>query len=170
MSLYVQWVNDIKRHCSSKWLTDSQTQAFEAIRNNWAGEPFVCLYGASGSGKTFIGHLLVKECGYLYTQDLREVSEGDHQIVLDGGEYSRLMRPLLQNMGWKRIIMLMRKVPRDPMPTVHLSLTERDVKQFQNTATRNHIIPTFQCSLETTDLNQWIRSEAVVRGHNHGVN
>ncbi|MHB1681278.1 MAG: hypothetical protein ACYCYO_00420 [Bacilli bacterium] len=169
MSLYVQWINSIKQHSSSEWLTDNQAKAFETVINNWQGEPFVCLYGASGSGKTFIGHLLEREYGYVYTQDLREVSEGNYEVVLDGQEYNRLMRPLLQSKGWKRIILLTRKLPRDPMPTVHLTLMERDVRQFQNILNRNNIIPTFQCSLKTTDLHQWIRSEAVVRGNTYGA-
>ncbi len=65
MSLYVEWVNQIKAKATSAWLTKGQRTAFESIVTKWQSHPFVCLYGPPGCGKSFIARLLSSEQGYL---------------------------------------------------------------------------------------------------------
>ncbi len=164
MSLYVEWLNQIKLKADYEWLTKSQRKAFNDIVERWPAEVFLCLYGPQGSGKSFIARLLVKMHGYIYTNDLKGLEPGPHLVVVDGEEYNRLMRPMAQLLGLKRIVVLMRRPPRDPMPRTEVALDEHDVKQFQHNLIRYGVLQAFKTEVDGTDLGQILRAEAIIRG------
>ena len=164
MSLYVEWLNQIKLKADYEWLTKGQRKVFDDIVERWPAEVFVCLYGPPGCGKSFIARLLVKMHGYIYTNDLKDLEPGPHLVVVDGEEYNRLMRPIAQLLGLKRIVVLMRRPPRDPMPRTEVALDEHDVKQFQHNLIRYGVLQAFKTEVDGTDLGQILRAEAIIRG------
>lgn len=170
MSLYVEWVNQIKARATPEWLTAGQREAYENLLQRWPAEQIVCLVGPPGSGKSFIARLLVRERGYVYVtslQELQELEPGPRQVVVDGSEYNRLIRPAAMQLGLKRVVVAQRRLPKDPIPGVEIQLTERDVNQFQHNLTYHGILSSFLTHAKGTDLGQILRAEAVERGNAH---
>jgi len=164
MSLYVEWLNQIKLKADYEWLTKNQRKAFDDIVERWPAEVFLCLYGPPGCGKSFIARLLVKIHGYVYINELKSLEPGPQLVVVDGEEYNRLMRPRAQMLHLKRVLILMRRPPRDPMPKVGVSLDEHDVKQFQHNITKHGVLQSFKTEVVGTDLGEILRAEAIIRG------
>ncbi len=164
MSLYIEWLNQIKLKADYEWLTKSQRKAFVDIVERWPTEVFVCLYGAAGCGKSFIGRLLVKISSFVYVNELRDLEQGPQRVVVDGEDYKRLMRPVVQALRLKRVVVLMRRPPRDPMPKVGIALDEHDVRQFQHNITKYGVLQSFKAELNGTDLGEILRAEAIIRG------
>ena len=164
MSLYVEWLNQIKLKADYEWLTKSQRKAFNDIVERWPAEVFLCLYGPQGCGKSFIARLLVKLHGYVYTNELKGLEPGPELVVVDGEEYNRLMRPRAQMLRLKRVVILMRRPPRDPMPKIEVALDEHDVKQFQHNIIKYGVLQSFKTEADDTDLGQILRAEAIIRG------
>ena len=164
MSLYIEWLNQIKLKADYEWLTKSQRKAFNDIVERWPAEVFLCLYGPQGCGKSFIARLLVKLHGYVYTNELKDLEPGPELVVVDGEEYNRLMRPRTQMLRLKRVVILMRRPPRDPMPKIEVSLDEHDVKQFQHNIIKYGVLQSFKTEVDGTDLGEILRAEAIIRG------
>lgn len=164
MSLYVEWLNQIKLKADYEWLTENQRKAFDDIVKRWPAEIFLCLYGPPGCGKSFIAQLLVKMHSFVHTNELKGLEPGPQLVVVDGEEYNRLMRPRAQMLGLKRVVILMRRPPRDPMPKIEVALDEHDVKQFQHNVTKYGVLQSFKTELNGTDLGQILRAEAIIRG------
>jgi len=164
MSLYVEWLNQIKLKAGYEWLTKSQRKAFNDIVERWPAEVFLCLYGPQGCGKSFIARLLVKIHGYVYINELKALELGPQLVVVDGEEYNRLMRPRAQMLRFKRVVILMRRPPRDPMPKVEVALDEHDVKQFQHNLIKYGVLQSFKTEVDGTDLGQILHVEAITRG------
>jgi len=164
MSLYVEWLNQIKLKADYEWLTKNQRKAFDDIVERWPAEVFLCLYGPPGCGKSFIARLLVKMHGYVYTNELKDLEPGPQLVVVDGEEYNRLMRPRAQMLGLKRVVILMRRPPRDPMPKIELALDEHDVRQFQRNIIKYGVLQSFKTDTDSKDLGEILRGEAITRG------
>ena len=164
MSLYVEWLNNIKAKALYDWLTDSQRKAYDQIVSKWKGSTFICLFGPQGCGKSFLARLLVREKGYTYENEIQNVEPGTPKVIIDGEEYSRLMRPIVMLNEIKRVVVIMRRSPKDPMPSVEIILTEHDIKQFQHNLTKHGVITSFVTDAEGTDLGQILRKEAIARG------
>jgi len=168
VSLFVRWINQIKEKCTSEWLTDAQQEVYRKVLGLWKHERYMCVYGATGCGKSFIARLLHKENGFYYTNDLKEVPTGTPKVVLDGVEYNRLMLMERTKLGINTLLILCRKRPRDVMPSMELVLTERDVRQFIHRLRENNIITEFRASIEgQLDLNRILCEEAMKRGEEY---
>jgi hypothetical protein len=164
MSLYVEWLNKIKTMSTYEWLTDAQRTAYDLILKKWESQPFVCLCGPAGCGKTFVARLLAREHGYVYSHAIDSAFEGSEQILVDGEEYSRIMRDIARLRRLKRVIVLMRRPPQDRMPQPKIELTARDVRQFQHNLTKCGVLQAFTLDHEGTDLGEILRKEATARG------
>jgi len=164
MSLYVDWLNQIKLKADYEWLTQNQRKAFNDIVERWPAEVFLCLFGPPGCGKSFIARLLVKIQGYVYTNELKTLEPGPQFVVVDGEEYNRLMRPIAQMLRLKRVVILMRRPPRDPMPKIEIDLDEHDVKQFQRNLIKYGVLQSFKAEIGGKDLGEILRTEAILRG------
>lgn len=164
MSLYIEWLNKIKAMATSEWLTEGQRSAYEKILTKWANQQFICLCGPPGCGKTFVAHILSKEHDYVYSHDISKVEDGSQNVLIDGEEYTRLMRDAAKLKGIKRAIVLLRKPPQDRMPKAEIVVTEKDVRQFQNNLTINGVLGSFLKDPDSTDLSQIIRTESIARG------
>lgn len=164
MSLYVEWLNKIKALSTNAWLTDAQRDAYDQILSKWQSQSFVSLIGPSGCGKTFIAHLLAREHKYIYAHDIQSASEGAAELIIDGEEYSRLMRDVARLRGIQRVIVLSRKALKDQMPQAKVIITPKDLKQFQHNLIEHHILQSFMSTSETTDFAQILREESIMRG------
>lgn len=164
MSLYIQWLNKIKAVATSEWLTESQQNAFNNILKRWANHEFICLCGQSGCGKTFVAHILAKEHNYTYSNEISNVLENSSNVIIDGEEYTRLMRDVAKLKGIKRTIVLLNKPPQDRMPKAEIIITEKDIRQFQRNLTFYGIIGSFLQDPDTTDFSKIIRNESIQRG------
>jgi hypothetical protein len=164
MSLYIKWLNKIKAMATSDWLTDGQKKAYDLLLTKWQNQQFICLCGTAGCGKTFVAHLLSREHDYVYSHDISGVVDGSHNVLVDGEEYTRLMRDAARLKGIKRVVVLLRKPPQDRMPKAEIILGDRDVGQFQNNLTKHGILGSFQKMAEGTDLSKIIRAECIARG------
>jgi len=164
MSLYIEWLNKIKAMATSDWLTDGQRKACDQILKKWQNQQFICLCGTAGCGKTFVAHLLSREHDYVYSHDISSVDEGSHNVLIDGEEYTRLMRDAARLKGIKRVIVLLRKPPQDRMPKAEIILGDRDIGQFQHNLTKHDILGSFQKNAESTNLSKIIRAECIARG------
>ena len=167
MSLYVDWLNQIKLKADYGWLTKNQRKAFDDIIGRWPIEIFICLYGQPGCGKSFIARLLVKEHGYAYVNELKNLEPGPQSVVVDGEDYNRLMRPIAHILHLKRVVILMRRPPKDPMPKIEIVLDEHDVKQFQHNLIKYGVLQSFKTEMGTKDLGEILRNEAIIRGGNN---
>lgn len=164
MSLYVQWTNCIKERADESWLTEQQQEVYDQLLTHWQNQAFVNLYGAPGSGKTFIAHLLVRKHSYVYAQDLQEAPEETPNVVMDDAEYTRMLRPLARSMNLGRVVLITRGRIAEAMPSVQLQLTEKDVRQFQAGLAKYCNI-TFTKTVPTgVDLSSIIREEVIRRG------
>lgn len=169
MSLFVQWTNRIKADATVEWLTISQRTAYLHLLNFGLGEPFVSLFGPAGSGKSFIARLLERDQGYTRVSRLDQAPHGTAVVVVDGEDYTRLMRPVAMMQQFKRVIVIGRRPPSDPMPMVRLELNERDVRKFQNNLIRSRIMESFLANHQGVDLGKILRDEAVVRGREYAT-
>jgi MoxR-like ATPase len=164
MSLYVEWLNKIKAIATSDWLTENQRKAYDQILTKWANQQFICLCGPAGCGKTFVAHILSREHDYVYCHEISEVIDGANNVLVDGEEYTRLMRDIAKLKGLKRVILISRKPPQERMPKAEITLTDKNVRRFQHNLTSHGILGTFQNEMDTVDLNQLIRAECIARG------
>lgn len=163
MSLYMEWLNQIKAKATSSWLTKGQRVAFESIVNKWQSHPFVCLYGPPGCGKSFIARLLSNEQGYQYVHEIEEASEGTDQLVLDGNDYSRMMRAIALMRRICRVVVVMRQAPRESMPKAQVVLDEEDTRQFQHNLYQHGIIRSFHTSEQGSNFERILQAEAMER-------
>jgi len=164
MSLYIEWLNKIKAMATSEWLTGEQRNAFEKILTKWSNQQFICLCGLPGCGKTFIAHILSKEHDYVYSHDILGVENGSKNVLIDGEDYTRLMRDAAKLKEIKRVIVLLRKPPQDRMPKAEIVIAEKDIRQFQNNLTKNGVLGSFLKDPDSTDLCKIIRTESIARG------
>jgi hypothetical protein len=164
MSLYVEWLNLIKLKADNSWLTISQAPVYNAILTNWMNQPFINLYGAHGSGKSFIARLLSSKNQYTYSSSLEEVPEGSTNIVIDDASYSRSMRTIARERQLTRIILITVLQITEAMPHVELMLTEKDREQFVAGVGKNCQIFFNNSIPEGTDLNQILIRELRNRG------
>jgi MoxR-like ATPase len=167
MSLFTTWINLIKERATEAWLTEHQREAYEAILNRWRTADFVNLYGAQGSGKSFIARLLANAHDYAYVQALTQAPAQAAQVVLDDAQYNRTMRPEARALGLGRVILITETPISEAMPRFELVLDERDVSQFTR-ALSDYCDIIFTATVpEGTDLARIIRREVVKRGENN---
>jgi energy-coupling factor transporter ATP-binding protein EcfA2 len=163
MSLYIEWLNNIKAKATSDWLTDNQRKVFDQILSKWVHQQFICLCGQPGSGKTFIAHLLSREHDYVYFHELSDVEDGSCNVLIDGEEYTRLMRDAARIREIKRIIILSRKPPQDRMPKAEIMLDDKDIRQFQHNLIKFGILKSCMKDAESKDFSQTIKTEYIAR-------
>jgi len=167
MSLYVKWVNTIKAMATEAWLTDRQREVFDALLTRWGSHSFVNLYGAQGSGKTFLAHLLAKGHDYAFAQDLADAPPGSPQVVLDDAQYDRMLRPLARDLCLGRVILITEAPVRETMPRIELALGIHDVHQFCVNLSERCGIGLIHTLPEGLDLGEILRRELVARGEAH---
>jgi hypothetical protein len=136
VSEFARTIDRIRANLSESWLTDSQSTVWTQLKK-LMGPPYyvVNIYGAAGTGKTFLGWLLEKQrhAAYASADDVPWQSwQGQPLVVLDDHDSSRRavrsLRSQLQLWGIGQAIVLTRQRAQDDIPCLHLAVTERDVQ------------------------------------------
>lgn len=122
---------------SVDWLTPSQKNVWEALQR-FDGPPHrvINVYGAEGSGKTFLGVLLerLSYSTYRIWPDVQKplFSRLTVDDILADRSTARNVRPLVDKYGIQQIILLSRsRVDEKAMPTFELRVTEEDIEAFR---------------------------------------
>lgn len=119
------------------WLTPSQRTVWEAMQR-FDGPPHrvINIYGAEGTGKTFLGWLL-ERLNYATYQVWPNVQKPllarmTLDDVLPDRTTTRELRPLVDTYRLQQIILLSRvRVDERAMPTFELRITEEDIAGFR---------------------------------------
>ena len=144
MSRYTKTLDLIKTNLTENWLTDSQREVWMQL-SKFMEPPYyvVNIYGASGTGKTFLGWLLQKQKRALYA-DASDPSwqswKGQYLVVLDGYDSSRRavrsLRSQLQLWNIGQAIILTCQKAQDDIPCLHLAVTDKDIQIVKATLYR----------------------------------
>jgi hypothetical protein len=127
----------IRDRLSQDWLTSSQRLVWQAIRSfDGPVHRVINIYGAEGTGKTFLGWLLEREQYSSYAIWSEIPKPVLPRLTLDDAIPDRLetraMRPLVDKLGIKQIILLSRsRVDEPDMPAFELHVTEDDLERFR---------------------------------------
>lgn len=167
MSLYVEWINQIKMMSDESWLTENQKDVYQAVLTRWQAHPFVNLIGPAGSGKTFIARILAKNHGYVHTHKIEDAPEQSQQVIVDNADYSRSMRLMARVNGLDRVILITQVPIREAMPSVRLELTEKDVQHFIVNLSEHCHIQFTETKPQGVNLAEILRKEVIQRGGTH---
>ena len=127
----------IRDRLDAKWLTPSQKTVWEAIqRFDGAPHRVINIYGAEGTGKTFMGWFLerMNHSTYYIWPDMQKplLPRLTLDDVLPDRMTTRNVRPLVDKYGIQQIILLSRtRVDEHAMPTFELHATEDDLESFR---------------------------------------
>ena len=141
---YTKTLDLIRSNLTEAWLTDSQREVWLQL-NRLLEPPYyvVNIYGAPGTGKTFLGWLLHKQGRALYADagDLSWSSwKGQPLIVLDGHDSNRravrALRSQLHLYDIGQVIILTQQKAQDDIPCLHLAVTDRDIQIVRATLYR----------------------------------
>ena len=133
MSAYIEVINRIKKNFSKEWLTPSQIQAFEELKNFLSPpQRAINIFGEKGAGKTFLGWVLQKECVGVYIPSYEDLIGNQRSIILDSYSNRRkLVRKIRNDLEMKNIgniIILTRYAAEDDIPRIEVGLTEDDIR------------------------------------------
>ena len=119
------------------WLTPSQKRVWEAMQR-FGGPPHrvINVYGAEGTGKTFMGRFLERHgySTYHVWPDIQKplLSRLTLDDVIADRSTTRSVRPLVDTYGIQQIILLSRmRVDEKAMPAFELHVTEVDIESFR---------------------------------------
>jgi len=127
----------IRDRLSPDWLTPSQVEVWDAL-HRFDGPPHrvVCVYGAEGTGKTFLAWLLEREKYSTYGLWSNPPRPVLPRLTLDNALPDRLVtrdvRPLVDQLGLRQILLFSRfKVDEPFMPAFELRVTSDDLECFR---------------------------------------
>jgi len=138
MSLYLYNLNRIKDICSTNWLTTNEERAYKQIKN-WLLRPgltFIYLYGYHGTGKTFLGWLLLKEKIAQYFANPKSCLQNApiynpvfvDNLGIEKSNFREIMRSL-EIAGIKKAVIVGIYPIQEDIPKVNLALDVNDLKQ-----------------------------------------
>lgn len=142
----------IRDHLSLDWLTPSELSIWEQL-HHFAGPPhrIVNVYGAPGSGKTFLGWLMHREGYATYGVWSRRPKPVHARLVLDNAATdqagTRALRPLVDELGVRQMILLSRRRVDEPaMPAFELQVTPDDLEHLRGNLYRqlDYVLPDVQ--------------------------
>lgn len=134
MSELIRILNSIKIHRTGAWLTPSQRNVQEAIKELLRVPQTINLCGPAGSGKTFLAWHLADELGYVYLPHPGHLvyteSLGSEGLIIDNCRPDRrahrdILR-ILQLNSVLRAIFITRQIIQDYTRYVELKLTFSD--------------------------------------------
>jgi len=139
----------IRDHLRIDWLTPSEMAIWEQI-HRFDGPPhrIINVYGAPGSGKTFLGWLMRREGYATYGLWSKPPNPIHARLVLDNAatdkDATRALRPLVDELGIRQIILLSRRRVDEPaMPAFELPVTPDDLQHLSATLYRHfgYVLP-----------------------------
>lgn len=133
MSEFIRKLNAIKSGSSDEWLTPSQERAAKQIRLALQANATVNLFGAAGTGKTFLAWRLSEQLKFPYFAGLAQFMESkvrNRGVIIDNCYSTRSAhRELLKSIGFRGIlqaVLVSRRLVRDYTRYVELKLTSED--------------------------------------------
>ena len=142
----------IRDHLSLDWLTPSERAIWDEI-HRFEGPPhrIINVYGAPGSGKTFVGWLTQREGYATYELWSRRPRPVHARLALDNAATdqaaTRALRPLVDELGVRQIILLSRRRVDEPaMPAFELQVTPDDLEHVRANPYRHldYLLPDVQ--------------------------
>jgi hypothetical protein len=137
MSSYEILTARIRDRLSSEWLTPSQKMVWERLRQ-FDGPPYrvINIYGAEGSGKSFLAWVMEREQYASYSIWGRDYHPSFSRLVLDDAvterEATRELRPLVDRLKLKQIILVTRSsVDERAMPAFELRINNEDLEHMR---------------------------------------
>lgn len=163
MSRYVRLLNCIKRKRNPSWLTGSQRQALEELKDACRTPGSVNLCGSVGVGKTFLTWTFADEFGYDYFPHVSHFKHAEELstagVVVDNNlPDRRAHREVLKVLRFRNVqnaIIVTRGLVEDYTRYVELELDEADIEEVANNLTACGF---FSQSLEATSLWYLINS------------
>jgi len=123
----------IRDRLALDWLTPSQKAVWEYVQR-YDGPPHrvINIYGAEGTGKTFLGWLMERQTYATYGVWGNPAHPIHPRLTLDDASAERSaardVRPWIEQMKIKQIILLTRyRVDEQAMPAFELKVTEEDL-------------------------------------------
>jgi ribosomal protein L30/L7E len=140
MTDFIRTLNLIKTRRNLTWLTVSQQEALESLRQALRVPGTVNLFGGTGVGKTFLGWFVADELDYTYFPHLENLKQAEYSntssVVLDNCQSSRQAhRDVLKILGFHNInhaILITRQMIQDYTHYVELKLTPADLTKVQD--------------------------------------
>lgn len=127
----------IRDRLDAKWLTPSQKSVWDDIQH-FDGQPHrvINIYGAEGTGKTFMGWFLerMNYSTYCVWPDMQKplLPRLTLDDMLPDRATTRGLRPLVDKYGIQQLILLSRnRVDERAMPTFELRITGDDFESFR---------------------------------------
>jgi len=131
---FVDTLNRIRQRVSVDWLTPSQRAAYERLREQLEFLDEVNLWGAHGTGKTFIGWVLHRQGVATYAARLEafEPALAERVVVVDNSDWRRrAVRDALhrcREYGYGKVMLISTEPVQEQMASVELRLTADDLQ------------------------------------------
>jgi hypothetical protein len=127
----------IRDRATIDWLTPSQKAVWNSLRE-FDGPPHrvVNIYGAEGTGKTFLGWIMEQEhyATYLHWHDTPRPQFP--RLVIDDAKHDRAstrdLRPMIDDLRLKQIILLTRiRIDEPSVPAFELRVLSEDIESMK---------------------------------------
>jgi hypothetical protein len=170
MSRLIEFRNRIYLHRRLEWLSPSQKQTYDRLRQLLSFQDTVNLYGARGAGKTFLTWVLSQEVSTSFYSNLdkleREATDRTTLAVVDPHPSLRsIVRGTLSNLhglGYSRILLVSEEPVADQIPLCQLALAPTDfTKISQNWSDISIPMAQFPKPLEGMNLHEVLREIAL---------
>jgi hypothetical protein len=131
---FVDTLNRIRQRVSVDWLTPSQRAAYERLREQLEFLDEVNLWGAHGTGKTFIGWVLDRQglAAYAARSESVEPASVTRVVVVDNSDWRRrAVRDTLhkcREQGYEKVVLISMEPVQEQMATVELRLAGDDLQ------------------------------------------
>lgn len=134
MSKFIHTLNLIKANRSREWLTPTQLQALNALKEALQLTGTVNLCGSAGVGKTFLAWILVDELDFAYFPHITHFCHRNKVrvpgVIIDNvapdRQSHRTVLKALEFEGVKHAVLITRELILDYTHYVELSLSSRD--------------------------------------------
>jgi hypothetical protein len=131
---FVDTLNRIRQRVSVDWLTPNQRTAYERLREQLEFLDEVNLWGAHGTGKTFIGWVLDRQglAAYAARSESVEPASVTRVVLVDNSDWRRrAVRDALhrcREYGYGKVVLISTEPVQEQMASVELRLTADDLQ------------------------------------------
>lgn len=127
----------IRDRATIDWLTPSQKAVWDSIQEfDGAPHRVINIYGNEGTGKTFLGWMMEREHYATYMHWHDSPKPQFPRLVIDDAKHDRVstreIRPLIDTLGIKQIILLTRiRIDEPSVPAFELRVLNEDLETIR---------------------------------------